>query len=156
MVFKSGQKPWNKGKNKEEFPKLSNSGIKKGYVPSELYMQTRDGRKGNHRISKAMQQEKILKPLENANDECIEWHGAKHRNGYGLVRIDGVGFKVHRAVWTLVKGEIPKGMHVLHTCDNPPCFNIKHLFLGTHIDNMRDRKAKGRYPTNKVEKGCTV
>ncbi len=150
-----GHIPWNKGKTKEEFPQLSNSGVKKGTVSWNTGKKG-VGRFGDHRISREMQQEKILKPLENATNECIEWQGAKHRNGYGLVRIDGIGFKVHRAVWTLVKGEIPKGMHVLHTCDNPPCFNIKHLFLGTHLDNMRDRKAKGRYPTKKVEKGISV
>jgi hypothetical protein len=49
----------------------------------------------------------------------------------------------HRVAWFLEHGEWPDD-HVLHRCDNPGCVNIRHLFLGTHSDNMRDRGAKGR------------
>jgi hypothetical protein len=47
-------------------------------------------------------------------------------------------------VWFKANGEIPDGLQVLHRCDNPPCHNIDHLFLGTHADNMADKKQKGR------------
>lgn len=54
---------------------------------------------------------------------------------------------VHRISWQLFKGEIPFGLHVLHHCDTPPCFNPEHLFLGTNHDNILDSTRKGRRET---------
>ncbi len=50
----------------------------------------------------------------------------------------------HRAAWIEANGPIPEGMNVLHHCDNPPCVNVEHLFLGTAADNTQDMIAKGR------------
>lgn len=75
---------------------------------------------------------------------CIEWTKAKDKDGYGWSFFRGKTFRAHRHEWILENGEIPSGMFVLHKCDNPGCVNVKHLFLGTHTDNMRDKIAKGR------------
>ena len=64
--------------------------------------------------------------------------------GYGQIRRGDKILRAHRYVWTVVNGPIPDGLHVLHTCDNPPCINIAHLWLGTNADNVADRTAKGR------------
>jgi len=78
-------------------------------------------------------------------DECWEWTGSRHGKGYGMV---GVGSRIvdkaHRVSWRMHNGLIPEGMHVLHHCDNPPCVNPAHLFIGTNDDNVRDKIAKGR------------
>lgn len=77
-------------------------------------------------------------------EECWEWTGAKSSDGYGSTSIKGVTINTHRIAWQLTYGEIPEGKHVLHHCDNPPCCNPSHLFLGDHQSNMNDRGSKGR------------
>lgn len=77
------------------------------------------------------------------SDECWVWAGPMDKDGYGMFRAFGEQ-RVHRAAWVNFNGPIPKGMQVLHRCDNPPCCNPGHLFLGTGADNMRDKASKGR------------
>lgn len=75
---------------------------------------------------------------------CWEWTGWRKETGYGRVRIDGRILYAHRVSWILANGPIPDDLRVLHRCDNPPCVNPDHLFLGTQGDNNADRDAKGR------------
>jgi hypothetical protein len=83
---------------------------------------------------------------------CLEWTGSTNVYGYGQITINYRPIGTHRVAWTLNKGPIPHGLHVLHHCDNPPCCQTDpteaypegHLFLGTQADNNADRDAKGR------------
>ena len=81
--------------------------------------------------------------VEGANG-CQLWTGGKIPDGYGMLRVNGISTLTHRLAWELAFGPIPADMNVLHKCDNPPCVNPDHLFLGTQADNMRDCKEKGR------------
>lgn len=80
-------------------------------------------------------------------EECWEWIGGKARFGYGAFGIKHGESPVpaHRFSWMLTNGPIPDGLWVLHHCDNPPCVNPTHLFLGTREDNMRDMMEKRRH-----------
>lgn len=75
---------------------------------------------------------------------CWPWTAAQDGRGYGIMRVAGHNVRAARIAWVLAVGPIPPGLHVLHRCDNPPCCNPSHLFLGTHADNMADMRAKGR------------
>lgn len=85
---------------------------------------------------------------EGAPDECWEWTARRHKQGYGLLsEWDGSRrsrLLAHRVSWEIANGPIPAGLCVLHRCDNPPCVNPRHLFLGTQVDNNLDRHLKGR------------
>lgn len=75
---------------------------------------------------------------------CKEWPHGLANTGYGQRQYKGRTWLAHRAAWDEHIGPIPDGLQVLHRCDNRPCHEIAHLFLGTMADNMRDKVAKGR------------
>ncbi len=65
--------------------------------------------------------------------------------GYGRCKDEGRMDGAHRVAYRTYIGSIPPGLlHVLHHCDTPHCCNPGHLFLGTNLDNIADRTAKGR------------
>lgn len=79
-------------------------------------------------------------------DECWPWLGSLHPNG-GHGSCHYAKYKeryAHRLAWFLTYGEILNGLKVLHHCDNPPCCNPAHLWLGTILDNLEDMRNKGR------------
>lgn len=77
-------------------------------------------------------------------EECWPWTGGCIKAGYGRICESGRDEYTHRYSWRLHFGEIPPGLEVCHKCDNPPCCNPAHLFVGTHRDNMHDALRKGR------------
>lgn len=70
--------------------------------------------------------------------------GTWDSNQYGQLTYEEERIRAHVASYTAYNGPIPEGMYVCHTCDNPWCIEPTHLFLGTHIDNIKDMWAKGR------------
>lgn len=85
---------------------------------------------------------KVAPPNENG---CMIWQASRNRNGYGLFRTGRSNPETaNRVSFRLSKGEIPRGMVVMHTCDVPSCVNPDHLLLGTPQENTADRDRKGR------------
>jgi len=78
------------------------------------------------------------------SDNCWSWNGCTNKFGYGVIGKDYRNIPAHRYSWELHNGPVPQGLIVCHKCDNPPCTNPSHLFLGTHRDNAIDRESKGR------------
>lgn len=91
----------------------------------------------------------IEKAVRNEDSGCLEWMGARAGVGYGYFTIrkpEKKNIYVHRAVYSAFFGDIPEGMVIMHSCDNPACCEIKHLSLGTKSDNALDMVAKDRHP----------
>jgi hypothetical protein len=86
-------------------------------------------------------------------NECWEWRGRKNRAGYGALWIVSANFFAHRISFSLENGPIKPGLLICHTCDNPPCCNPSHLFLGTQQDNLKDMYTKGRGKKPPLNKG---
>lgn len=81
--------------------------------------------------------------------DCWLWTGARLPKGYGHIGFKRTSVRAHRLSWEIHNGLIPEGRQVLHHCDNQPCVNPAHLYLGTNDDNVRDRVTRGRTKTGR-------
>lgn len=81
---------------------------------------------------------------------CWEYQKGREARGYCRIMINYKRHMAHAYSWVIANGKIPKGLWVLHHCDNPPCVNPKHLFLGNASDNAIDCVLKGRHPSSKL------
>ena len=85
--------------------------------------------------------------------DCWEWQGAYFVDGYGQFYLtSSVKIRSNRMAWTLANGLIPKGLCVLHLCNNRKCVNPKHLYVGTRTDNAHDRLISGNAPKGEDHK----
>lgn len=86
--------------------------------------------------------------IPEPNSGCWIWLGSTNAKGYAHLKYETRQQRANRFSWSAYNGEIPPGLHVLHSCDNRLCVNPEHLFLGTNQDNVDDKMRKGRAGQN--------
>jgi hypothetical protein len=91
-----------------------------------------------------MLEHRFLSKIKKVSSGCWEWQSTLQQQGYGHFWFEGRQMMAHRMAYQLFRGEIPRGILVCHTCDNPRCVNPEHLFLGTSKDKAIDRNQKFR------------
>jgi len=92
---------------------------------------------------------------KNTSNGCWEWLASRDKLGYGRFRFEGENRKASRVAWILTGHELLKDREICHKCDNTGCVNPDHLWLGTHTENMRDSKQKGRAVNPPIHRGPT-
>jgi hypothetical protein len=102
---------------------------------------TTENQRSRNKRKRSIEQRFWSKVNLKGPNECWEWK-ANLRKGYGMFRISNKIVSAHRVSWTMLRGDIPEGLLVLHKCNNEKCVNPNHLYLGTHGDNVTDMVAR--------------
>lgn len=119
----------------------SNCGEKLCVNPAHLEAQTQSD---YARWSADALKQRFWRRVSKNPDGCWEWDGHRSALGYGMTTYKSRSIGAHRLAWILTHGSIPEGMFICHHCDNPPCCNPAHLFMGSPAANSFDMKNKGR------------
>lgn len=88
--------------------------------------------------------QRIKRNIEKDENGCWIWQKGLNDDGYGQISIGGEKHRAHRIAYQEWVGPIPEGKEICHTCDVRNCCNPKHLFVGTHKENIQDMRKKGR------------
>lgn len=89
--------------------------------------------------------QRLIKRSKRTRNGCLEWMGWRTAVGYGSTSFRCKPHATHRLMYLAAIGPIPDGMQVLHSCDNPPCMNPRHLSLGSGQENMQQSVERGRH-----------
>lgn len=102
-------------------------------------------------VVSAVDRERFWSKVEvRGPDECWPWRRGKFKEGYGAFSLFRKLLKSHRVAYELTFGKMLNGTLGCHHCDNPPCCNPGHIFMGTHGDNIKDMMDKGRAKTGRA------
>lgn len=113
--------------------------LAKGYNPSKAVFRSMFTKTNGSTLWERFWK-RVNKP--SSGNGCWPWIGSIS------VAANGVHYVPSRLSWEMIHGAIPNQLLACHKCDNPPCVNPDHIFLGTQLDNVRDMIAKGRHPSN--------
>jgi hypothetical protein len=134
----------------------------KGYGSRKIAKELNCGRKAiriffkknllRHQPTQKLNAEDFWNKMDKSNsDGCWVWSGIVDYKGYGKIKFNNKRYKTHRLAYILTNGEICDNLLVCHKCDNPPCCNPDHLFLGTNQDNIIDCLKKDRQTASKLK-----
>lgn len=110
-----------------------------------MVLQRQAGADYRYRVKQMTLRDRLINESLLRKDGCRVWLGSRDKRGYGMLQLGPDWVAASRAMWMAFRGPIPKGLCVLHKCDNPPCISLEHLFLGTQLDNIDDMHKKKRH-----------